>query len=127
MSRSVSRRRFVQGAAAASALALLPAGRLAAQVRFGSQPFQLGVASGDPTPDGFVLWTRLLPEPHEPGQLGQVIFEVEWEVAEDASFTRVVKSGRDFAPPHLASPRPARSWSRASSPRTATWRTTGRT
>jgi alkaline phosphatase D len=102
MSRSVSRRRFVQGAAAASALALLPAGRLAAQVRFGSQPFQLGVASGDPTPDGFVLWTRLLPEPHEPGQLGQVIFEVEWEVAEDASFTRVVKSGRDFAPPHLA-------------------------
>ena len=102
MSRFVSRRCFVRGAAAASALALLPAGRLAAQVRFGSDPFQLGVASGDPAPDGFVLWTRLLPEPHEPRQLGQVVFEVDWEVAEDASFTRIVKAGRDLAPPHLA-------------------------
>jgi len=102
MSRSLSRRRFVQGAAAASALGLLPAGRLAAQVRFGSDPFQLGVASGDPAPDGFVLWTRLLPEPHEPEQLGSVLFEVDWEVAEDASFSRIVKTGRQFALPHLA-------------------------
>ena len=91
----------VQGAAAASALALLPAGRLAAQVRFGSQPFQLGVASGDPAPDGFVLWTRLLPEPHEPEQLGKVLFEVDWEVAEDASFTRIVKAGREFEILHV--------------------------
>jgi len=102
MSRFVSRRRFVQGVAAASALTFLPAGRLAAQVRFGSQPFQLGVASGDPAPDGFVLWTRLLPEPHEPQQLGRVIFEVDWDVAEDASFTRIVKTGREFAFPYLA-------------------------
>lgn len=102
MARFVSRRRFVQGVAAASALTLLPAARLAAQVRFGSQPFQLGVASGDPTPDGFVLWTRLLPEPHQPGQLGAVVFEVDWDVAEDASFSRIVKTGRAFAPPHLA-------------------------
>jgi alkaline phosphatase D len=102
MPRFVSRRRFVQGVAAASALSVLPAGRLAAQVRFGSDPFQLGVASGDPSPDGFVLWTRLLPEPHEPEQLGAVVFEVDWDVAEDASFTRIVKSGRELAPPHLA-------------------------
>src|SRR5260221_7718577 len=26
-------------------------------------PFSLGVASGDPAPDGFVLWTRLAPHP----------------------------------------------------------------
>jgi alkaline phosphatase D len=26
-------------------------------------PFTLGVASGDPSPDGFVLWTRLAPIP----------------------------------------------------------------
>src|SRR5687768_1784910 len=25
--------------------------------------FRLGVASGDPTPDGVVLWTRLAPDP----------------------------------------------------------------
>ena len=26
-------------------------------------PFALGVASGDPAPDGFVIWTRLAPDP----------------------------------------------------------------
>ena len=30
---------------------------------FASNPFALGVASGDPTPDGVVLWTRLAPDP----------------------------------------------------------------
>ena len=50
-------------------------------------PFTLGVASGDPLPDGFVLWTRLAPEPLDPdGQGGMPHREVvvEWEVAEDA-------------------------------------------
>jgi alkaline phosphatase D len=102
MPRPLSRRRFVQHAACVSALALLPAGRLAAQVRFSGYPFKLGVACGDPAPDGFVLWTRLLPEPHEPEQLGKVTFEVDWEVAEDAGFARIVKQGRAFAPAHLA-------------------------
>ena len=31
--------------------------------RFGGYPFTLGVASGDPEPDGIVLWTRLAPDP----------------------------------------------------------------
>ena len=26
-------------------------------------PFNLGIASGDPAPDGVVLWTRLAPDP----------------------------------------------------------------
>ena len=30
--------------------------------RFSDYPFSLGVASGDPLPDGVVLWTRLAPE-----------------------------------------------------------------
>ena len=34
--------------------------------RFADDPFQLGVASGDPTPTGGVLWTRLAPRPLEP-------------------------------------------------------------
>ncbi|HTO55264.1 MAG TPA: PhoD-like phosphatase N-terminal domain-containing protein, partial [Myxococcota bacterium] len=29
----------------------------------GGDPFSLGVASGEPAPDGFVLWTRLAPDP----------------------------------------------------------------
>ena len=36
---------------------------------FAGDPFSLGVASGDPTPDGIVLWTRLAPEPLEGGGL----------------------------------------------------------
>jgi alkaline phosphatase D len=31
------------------------------QARISTDPFTLGVASGDPTPDGIVLWTRLAP------------------------------------------------------------------
>jgi alkaline phosphatase D len=102
MPSKLSRRGFVQHAAASSALLLAPFGRLAAQVRFSAYPFELGVASGDPTADGFVIWTRLAPEPLEPEQLGRVTFEVDWEVAEDASFARIVARGSNFAPAHLA-------------------------
>jgi len=102
MSRILTRRRFVQHAVAASALAIAPIGRLAAQVKFSEYPFKLGVASGDPSADGFVLWTRLAPEPHEPEQLGQVTFEVDWDVAEDPAFARIVAQGTALAPPHLA-------------------------
>src|SRR5262245_35727299 len=35
--------------------------RISAQ--FGVYPFQLGVASGEPSPNGVVLWTRLAPAP----------------------------------------------------------------
>jgi alkaline phosphatase D len=31
--------------------------------RFDKDPFTLDVASGDPLPDGTVIWTRLAPEP----------------------------------------------------------------
>lgn len=30
---------------------------------FRNYPFTMGVASGDPLPDGVVLWTRLAPDP----------------------------------------------------------------
>ena len=54
-----------------------------------SDPFTLGVASGDPLPDAVVLWTRLLPA----GTLPDTDIEVEWEVATDAELTDVVASG----------------------------------
>jgi alkaline phosphatase D len=34
-----------------------------ARAQFKTNPFTLGVASGGPAPDGFVIWTRLAPEP----------------------------------------------------------------
>src|SRR5262249_31471863 len=64
--------------------------------------FSLGVASGDPWPDGFVLWTRLAPAPLDPhGGMPMRIVSVDWEVAEDERFTRVVKSGAADARPEL--------------------------
>jgi alkaline phosphatase D len=102
VTRRLSRRAFNCLAAAAGTAALLPLQRAAAQLRFASPPFQLGVASGDPSADGFVIWTRLAPEPFDPAYLGQAIFEVAWEVAEDADFSRVVKQGVALARPHLA-------------------------
>jgi alkaline phosphatase D len=59
-------------------------------------PFSLGVASGDPSPDGFVLWTRLAQFPLDDdglGGMGQGVRRVEWQVATDDRFRRVVRSG----------------------------------
>ena len=55
-----NRRHFIAGAAATSLAA--PA-ILSAQSIWRRYPFNLGVAAGDPSPDGFVIWTRLAPEP----------------------------------------------------------------
>src|SRR5215217_5431780 len=47
-------------------------------------PFSLGVASGDPTPDGIVLWTRLAPAPlEEHGGLTEEPYGVRYELAMD--------------------------------------------
>lgn len=102
MKRNLTRRQFTRLAAGAGSLAFLPLGRASAQVRFPNSPFQLGVASGDPAADGFVIWTRLAPEPLDTSYLGQTIFEVDWDVAEDARFTRIAKQGTAWARPHLA-------------------------
>jgi alkaline phosphatase D len=51
-----------------------------------SDPFTLGVASGDPLPGALVLWTRLAPSPTAPdlGMAGQPPLAVEWAVATSA-------------------------------------------
>jgi len=65
-------------------------------------PFQLGVASGDPSPDGIVLWTRLCTNPHVESELSPEDLQVAWQIAEDEQLTKVVQSGvttasRDWA------------------------------
>ena len=90
--------RFTGAALAATALA--PAKSLAASRRhpaFRDYPFQLGVASGDPVEDGFVIWTRLAPVPLEGGGMTGESMEVRWEVAEDERFSKVVRSGSTIA------------------------------
>ena len=58
-------------------------------------PFDLGVASGDPTANGVVLWTRLTPE------TGAGNLRVTWEAAEDEQFRKIAKKGRTVATPGL--------------------------
>src|SRR3954471_20457846 len=68
-------------------------------------PFTLGVASGEPLPDGVMLWTRLAPEPLHPAQTGGMpsrAMGVAWQVAEDEAFSRVVQSGTAQAQPDWA-------------------------
>ncbi|MEV5297198.1 alkaline phosphatase D family protein [Amycolatopsis methanolica] len=68
-------------------------------------PFTLGVASGDPLPDGVVLWTRLAPEPLAADGLGGMpskAVPVEWQVAADERFGHVVRAGAEIARPESA-------------------------
>ncbi|MFI6099003.1 alkaline phosphatase D family protein [Lentzea sp. NPDC051213] len=67
-----------------------------------ADPFTLGVASGDPAPDGVVLWTRLAREPLAEDGMGGMparSIEVLWQVAHDDRFTRVVQDGSTWARP----------------------------
>ncbi|NEB06405.1 alkaline phosphatase D family protein, partial [Streptomyces sp. SID13726] len=50
--------------------------------------------SGDPLPDGILLWTRVTPTPEAvPGSGTGPATQVTWEVAEDKAFTRITASG----------------------------------
>lgn len=100
----LSRRALLRSAlcAAGSALFCMPFERVRAQTRWSSYPFQLGVASGDPALDGFVIWTRLAPDPLDADLLGRVSYEVAFEIAEDRDFKTVRKRGIALAMPHLA-------------------------
>lgn len=60
--------------------------------------FLHGVASGDPLPDGILLWTRVTPAPDAvPGSGKGPDTEVSWEIAEDKGFARIVAQGRTTA------------------------------
>lgn len=68
----------------------------------GDDPFTLGVASGDPAPDGFVLWTRLAPRPLEGGGMRPENVKLRWQVSRDESFDKPVVEGTAVATPELA-------------------------
>lgn len=103
---SIDRRRFLRatwgGVSASLALALMPGSSARAAPRLGKNPFTLGVASGDPTPDGIVLWTRLAPEPAVLDSLGRLPIPVGYRVATDPGLRRVVARGVALAPAELA-------------------------
>src|SRR5687768_10501089 len=76
--------------------------RVVLRPRWADDPFQLGVASGDPTSTAVMLWTRLAPRPFEPdGGMTGMRTAVSWQVADDEAFTKLVKQGRATAAPEL--------------------------
>jgi alkaline phosphatase D len=96
-SSSVTRRVVLLGGAATLAAASVSSlgTRAAAAAPSNTEVFTLGVASGDPTPDGVVLWTRLARRPQAAaGGMTESAVDVDWQVADDERFTRVRASGR---------------------------------
>lgn len=79
-----SRRSFL----AAAALAPVAAARPAWARTLSRGTFTHGIASGDPLPNGVVLWTRFAHV--NEGRIG-------WEVAEDDAFTRIIRRGEAIA------------------------------
>jgi alkaline phosphatase D len=75
--------------------------RTLAQPIFKTYPFTLGVASGDPLPDGVVLWTRLAPEPLAGGGMPMERVEIGWEIAADSRFRAVAQKGTAVARPEV--------------------------
>ncbi|GHC65222.1 alkaline phosphatase D family protein [Streptomyces flavofungini] len=91
------RRTVVKAAAATAALAAPLAATPTARAADGPA-FLHGVASGDPLPDGVLLWTRITPTPDAvPGSGKGPDVEVRWEVAEDKGFAKVVGRGSTTA------------------------------
>ncbi|MGW7361529.1 alkaline phosphatase D family protein [Streptomyces sp. NPDC054802] len=90
-----SRRTVVKAAAATAVAAPVLAGAVSPAAAADRAPaFLHGVASGDPLPDGVLLWTRVTPSPEAlPGSGLGAATKVVWEVAEDKDFSRTVARG----------------------------------
>jgi alkaline phosphatase D len=99
----VSRRDLLKLASVLGASFVWPAAARGGQAPmfFNAYPFTMGVASGDPLPDGVVLWTRLAPRPLEGGGMPMVPIPVQWEVGRDAAFRTVAQKGESLARPEL--------------------------
>jgi alkaline phosphatase D len=89
---SLSRRTLLAGATATVAglgVLAVPRPGWARSGELPGDPFTLGVASGDPAPDGVVLWTRLAPDPFAPdGGMPDLPVLVDWQVAHDTGSPR---------------------------------------
>jgi alkaline phosphatase D len=92
---SIDRRRLLRLAAAGASTLWWPRAAWC-QPRLADEPFALGVASGSPTADSVVLWTRIALPP------GAQPVTVHWEVAHDEAFTRIARKGQARASAELA-------------------------
>lgn len=82
----MQRRKFLK--AVVAGVLLVTAG-IRSRFAAASRPavFLHGVASGDPSQDGIILWTRVSVDSSQPIKVG-------WRIAEDRDMTRIVANGR---------------------------------
>ncbi|MEU8676671.1 alkaline phosphatase D family protein [Streptomyces sp. NPDC048560] len=91
---SAPTRRTVVRAAAATAVAAPVLASATSARASGTAAFLHGVASGDPLPDGVLLWTRVTPTADAvPGSGRGADTAVRWEISEDAAFARIAAQG----------------------------------
>ena len=95
---ALGRRDFLALAAQMAVAGTLPRSAWGARALH-HDPFGLGVASGAPSPDGFILWTRLL---GDGAPLADKALPVRWELAKDAAFRHIVRRGSAMAVSELA-------------------------
>lgn len=94
-----TRRAFLQRCAVAAAGSIvLPRWAIANPTWSTGDPFSLGVAAGTPSADGFVLWTRLAPQPlssdpDQPGGVPPGSYTVRYEIATDPMLQNIVRTG----------------------------------
>ncbi|MGG1575031.1 alkaline phosphatase D family protein [Fictibacillus sp. NRS-1165] len=107
-SEKLNRRSFLKKAGQGAGIALgvsiantLPVNFASAAPNSLSYPFTLGVASGDPLPDGVVLWTRLAPDPLNGGGMKPTPLPVQWEISLDSAFKKIVQRGTEISKPEL--------------------------
>lgn len=98
----LSRRAFLHGGAFAGLALATGLGASRASAACCDPPFTLGVASGDPTHNSVILWTRLANDPLNGGGMGSRRVEVKWEVATDEQMDHVVRRGSVVALPDSA-------------------------
>ncbi|MBD2354912.1 alkaline phosphatase [Tolypothrix sp. FACHB-123] len=101
---SIKRRNLIIGAGAFTGLAIASQfshQRAIAKTKFSTNPFTLGVASGEPDDNSVVIWTRLAPEPLNGGGMPAMNVPVRWEVAIDRNMKRILSRGTVMARPEL--------------------------
>ncbi len=91
----VSRRLLLAYGASLTSLPLLSRVSWAnSKPEFVSDPFTMGVASGDPDSTSVVLWTKLAPQPMQPdGGMKSEPIVVNWEIASDDSMRQILRKG----------------------------------
>lgn len=101
---NISRRSLISAGLGAGLVAALPGAAVAVSTAddagLRTDPFMLGIASGEPWPDGFVIWTRLALDPLAEDGLGGMPSRqvpVAWEVAEDRNMRTMVARGVEQA------------------------------